>query len=66
MSAPPPPIARPSWPPPARKSRPAVGCSSKGIRRLELLALHATLAEAGLVFERWCTGDRTWFAAVPA
>lgn len=35
-------------------------------RRLEFPALEAALADAGLVFERWCTGDRTWFAAVPA
>ncbi|RSM66527.1 hypothetical protein DMH03_05310 [Amycolatopsis sp. WAC 01376] len=35
-------------------------------RRLELPALEAALADAGLVFERWCTGDRTWFTAVPA
>lgn len=35
-------------------------------RRLELPALNAALADAGLVFECWCTGDRTWFAAVPA
>ncbi|MFC3448094.1 hypothetical protein [Amycolatopsis speibonae] len=35
-------------------------------RRLGLPALNGALAGAGLVFERWCTGDRTWFAAVPA
>ncbi|MFK0243075.1 class I SAM-dependent methyltransferase [Amycolatopsis azurea] len=35
-------------------------------RRLGVPALEAALAEAGLAFEGWRTGDRTWFAAVPA
>ncbi|WP_414936728.1 class I SAM-dependent methyltransferase [Amycolatopsis sp. cmx-11-51] len=35
-------------------------------RRLEPPGLDAALAAAGLVIERWCTDDRTWFSAVPA
>ncbi|WP_410647461.1 class I SAM-dependent methyltransferase [Amycolatopsis sp. cmx-4-54] len=35
-------------------------------RRLDSEALNAALTRAGLVFERWCTDDRTWFSAKPA
>jgi len=32
-------------------------------RRLAVMQLHEQLATAGLVFDSWCTDDRTWFAA---
>ncbi|ANN21481.1 hypothetical protein SD37_00970 [Amycolatopsis orientalis] len=35
-------------------------------RCLPLPALDAALTAAGLTFDRWCTADRTWFAALPA
>lgn len=35
-------------------------------RRLDVETLNAALTRAGLVFERWCTEDRTWFSATPA
>jgi SAM-dependent methyltransferase len=35
-------------------------------RRLDDEALHLELRGAGLSFERWCSADRSWFAAVPA
>ncbi|UMP02995.1 bifunctional 2-polyprenyl-6-hydroxyphenol methylase/3-demethylubiquinol 3-O-methyltransferase UbiG [Amycolatopsis sp. EV170708-02-1] len=34
-------------------------------RRLDSKALDAALTSAGLVFDRWCTEDRTWFSAHP-
>ncbi|MGY6657281.1 class I SAM-dependent methyltransferase [Amycolatopsis sp. TRM77291] len=35
-------------------------------RRLDAEALNGALTRAGLVFERWCADDRTWFSATPA
>ncbi|MEV7552362.1 class I SAM-dependent methyltransferase [Amycolatopsis sp. NPDC089917] len=35
-------------------------------RRLGSAALDTALTRAGLVFERWCADDRTWFSANPA
>lgn len=34
-------------------------------RRLGLEALHTVLTASGLVFDGWCTADKTWFAARP-
>ncbi|OXM58245.1 SAM-dependent methyltransferase [Amycolatopsis thailandensis] len=35
-------------------------------RRLDATALNTSLTRAGLVFDRWCADDRTWFSANPA
>ncbi|UUV28024.1 class I SAM-dependent methyltransferase [Amycolatopsis roodepoortensis] len=35
-------------------------------RQLDAEALNGALTRAGLVFERWCADDRTWFSATPA